>query len=93
MIKTKLLLYAIIGASILVPAALQAQRFEIQVGDRPYYNHGARYWAGDYEMVWVPGHMSRGHHWVHGHYNRGEHRRHDDRNNDRHDDHRGDDHR
>jgi hypothetical protein len=98
MIKNKLLLIAIIGTSILVPAVVRAQRLDIQVGDRPYYNHGARYWENDYEMVWAPGHMSH-HRWVHGHYVRGEHRRHDgdrrhdDRNNDRHDDNRGDDHR
>jgi hypothetical protein len=99
MIKNKLLLVALIVASILIPAAVRADRLEIQIGDRPFYSHGARYWTGDYEMIWVPGHMSRfGHHWVHGHYIRGEHRRHDwDRRHDnnqhdyRHDDHRDDD--
>ena len=99
MIKNKLLLVALIVASILIPAAVRADRLEIQIGDRPFYSHGARYWAGDYEMIWVPGHMSRfGHHWVHGYYIRGEHRRHDwDRRHDnnrqdyRHDDHRDDD--
>jgi len=75
MIKNKLLLVAIIAASILLPAAVRAQGIEIHVGDRPFYNHGPRYWAGDSEMIWVPGHMSR-HHWIHGHYIRGEHRRH-----------------
>jgi hypothetical protein len=97
MIKNKLLLVAISVASIVLPDAVRAQSFEIQIGDRPFYNHGARYWAGDYEMIWVPGHMSNGHHWVHGHYIRGEHRRHnwdrhhDDRyneGNDYHDDQR-----
>jgi hypothetical protein len=83
MIKNKLLLVAIIATSILLPAAVRADRIEIQIGDRPFYNHGERYWAGDYEMVWVPGHMSRfGHHWIHGHYLRGEHRRHDDHRDD-----------
>jgi hypothetical protein len=78
MIKNKLLLVAIIAASILTPAAVRAQGISIQVGDRPFYNHGARYWSGDYEMIWVPGHMSRfGHHWIHGQYVRGEHRQHD----------------
>jgi hypothetical protein len=80
MIKTKLLLVAIMATSVLVPAAVQAQSFSIEIGDRPYYRHGPRYWAGDYEMIWVPGHRShRG--WVHGHYVRGQsrhHRRHHD---------------
>ena len=88
MIKNKLLLVAIIATSLLLPAAVRAEGIAIQVGDQPFYNHGPRYWANDYEMVWVPGHMSRGHHWIHGHYIRGEHRhqgwdgRHDDRNGD-----------
>jgi hypothetical protein len=95
MIKNKLLLVAI-ATSILLPAALRADGISIQIGDRPFYSHGARYWDGDYEMVWVPGHMSqRGHHWIHGHYVRGEHRQHDwnGRHDDRHDDHRDDDRR
>jgi hypothetical protein len=98
MIKNKLLLVAIIAASILTPAAMRADGISIQIGDRPFYNHGARYWDGDYEMVWVPGH-NEGHHWIHGQYVRGEHRRHnwqdrhDDRQNDRQDDHRDNDRR
>jgi len=93
MIKHKLLLVAIIATSILIPAALRADSVSIQIGDRPFYSHGARYWDGDYEMIWVPGHMSRfGHHWIHGQYIRGEHRRQnfDRRNDDRHDDRRDD---
>lgn len=86
MIKNKLMLVAMIAASILLPAAVRAQSFTIEIGDRPYYHHGPRYWAGDYEMIWVPGHSS-GRHWVHGHYIRGEHRRHNwDRRHDRYDD-------
>jgi hypothetical protein len=90
MIKSKLLIVALIATSILIPAAaVRAQSFSIEIGDRPYYSHGARYWAGDWEMIWVPGHWSnhRGQ-WVHGHYIRGEnrrHHRHDDRRDDRHD--------
>jgi hypothetical protein len=86
MIKNKLLLVAIIATSILIPAALRADGVSIQIGDRPFYSHGPRYWDGDYAMIWVPGHMSSGHHWIHGQYVRGEHRqhdwnrRHDDRN-------------
>ena len=89
MIKNKLLLVAIIAASILLPAAVRAQGISIQIGDQPFYTHGARYWADDYEMVWVPGHMSRGHHWIHGQYIRGEHRQQD--SNRRHDGDRHDD--
>jgi hypothetical protein len=74
MIKTKLLLLAIVATGILVPAAVRAQGISIEIGDRPFYHHGPRYWAGDYEMIWVPGHRSRDG-WVHGHYVRG-HRRH-----------------
>ncbi len=84
MIKNKLLLVAIVVASILLPAAVRAQGIQIEIGDRPFYNHGPRYWAGDSEMIWVPGHMSTyGHHWIHGHYIRDNHRRHDDRQDDR----------
>ena len=87
MIKTKLLLVAIVATSILVPAAVQAQGISISIGDRPYYHHGPRYWAGDYEMIWVPGHRSyRG--WVHGHYVRGERRHHRRHNDVRYDDRR-----
>jgi hypothetical protein len=76
--QKQLLLVAVIAASILTPAAVRANGISIQIGDRPFYNHGARYWDGDYEMIWVPGHMSRfGQHWIHGHYARGEHRQHD----------------
>jgi hypothetical protein len=78
MIKNKLLLLAIVATSILTPAAVRADSISIQIGDRPFYTHGARYWDSDYEMIWVPGHMSRfGHHWIHGQYVRGEHRQHE----------------
>jgi len=96
MIKNKLLLVAIIATSILIPATLRADGVSIQIGDRPYYNHGARYWSGDYAMIWVPGHMSRyGHHWIHGHYVRGEGRNNDwnRRYNDRNDGYRNDNYR
>src|SRR6476620_2854281 len=86
MIKTKLLLIAMVATSILVPAAVRAQGISIELGDRPYYHHGPRYWSGNYEMIWVPGHRYHGG-WVHGHYVRGEHRHH---YNGRVDDHRYD---
>jgi len=92
MIKNKLLLAAILVTSILIPAAVRADRIEIQVGDRPFYNHGQRYWHSDYEMIWVPGHMSRfGHHWIHGQYVRGERSQHE--RHDHHDVHHDDDRR
>ena len=76
MIK-KLLLLAVIAISLTFGAAVKAAGISVEIGDRPYYSHGPRYWHGDYEMVWVPGHWSEhGHHWVHGHYIRGEHRHH-----------------
>ncbi|HEV2841263.1 MAG TPA: hypothetical protein VGW39_08070 [Chthoniobacterales bacterium] len=94
MIKNKLLFAALLGASVLLPvAAIPAQSISISIGDRPYYRHGPHYWAGDYQMIWVPGHRS-GRHWVHGRYVRGEnrryrsYRRHDDRRYDRSDDRR-----
>jgi hypothetical protein len=77
-----LLLAAISVASLTFGAAVQAAGISVEIGDRPYYSHGARYWEGDYEMIWVPGHWSEhSHHWIHGHYRRGEHRHHhyDDR--------------
>jgi hypothetical protein len=91
MITKKLLLAALAATSIILPATVPAQSFSIEIGDRPYYSHGARYWSGDWEMVWVPGHWShRRQQWVHGHYVRGEHRRHHDwdRRHDRRDDRR-----
>lgn len=74
MIKNKLLLVGMIAASILLPATVPAQGISISIGDRPYYRHGPQYWAGDYQMIWVPGHRS-GRYWVHGRYVRGENRR------------------
>jgi len=85
MITKKLLFAALMATCVIFPATVPAQSFSIEVGDRPYYSHGARYWAGEWEMIWVPGHWSRHHHeWVHGHYVRGQ-RRHYDRHHDRHD--------
>ncbi len=41
----------------------------IDVGDQPYYTHGARYWASGAYWCWVPGHWSHHHQvWIHGHY-------------------------
>jgi hypothetical protein len=92
MITKKLLLAALAATSIIFPATVPAQTFSIEIGDRPYYSHGPRYWSGDYEMIWVPGHWSNHRQrWVHGHYIRGQHRRHDwERRHDRHDERRDD---
>jgi len=74
--NNQLILIATLAVSLIFSAAAQAQ-IHIEIGDRPYYTHGPRYWEGDYEMVWVPGHWSEHHHhWVHGHYVRSEHPRH-----------------
>jgi YXWGXW repeat-containing protein len=43
----------------------------LSVYDRPYYTHGAGYWAGHSYYVWKPGHWSYRHGqkaWIHGHY-------------------------
>ena len=75
--KKLLLLVAIGVTSLTFGSGVQAAGISIEIGDRPYYSHGPRYWAGEYEMIWVPGHWSENHHhWIHGHYVRGEHRRH-----------------
>ena len=89
MVINKLLLAGIAASSLIMPLAARAERLNIEIGDRAYFTHGARYWERDREMVWVPGHWSSHHReWIHGHYIVGEHRRHDwDR---RHDDRRGD---
>ena len=82
MIKKLLLLVAIGVTSLTFGTTVKAAGISIEIGDRPYYSHGPRYWDNEWEMIWVPGHWSdHGHHWIHGHYRRGEHRRHnhDDR--------------
>jgi len=100
LMKYRLLIAAVVLASALVPAAANAGRISIEIGDRPYYR-GATYWDNEWEMVWVPGHWSRyRHQWIHGHYIRGHHRhwdrRHDwrdDRRDERRDDRRYDEER
>ena len=65
----KLLIVAVLAASaaLLAPEA-RAQLLSIEIGDRPYYTHGASYWNGDVQYYWAPGHWSSRHHWVRGHY-------------------------
>jgi len=57
--------------AIIAPTPAQAIGFSIEIGDRPYYHHGAYYWEHGVRWYWVPGHW-RWHHghkvWIHGHY-------------------------
>ena len=65
--KLVLLLIAFLSIS----GAAQAVSLNIEVGDRPYYTYGPRYWARGAYWCWVPGHWSWRHHhqvWIHGHY-------------------------
>lgn len=65
--KLILLLLAIVATS----GVANALSFNIEVGDQPYYVHGAGYWAHGVYWVWVPGHWGpHHHHWIHGHYAR-----------------------
>lgn len=75
MMKSKFILSTALAATMAFSTAAQAIDFHIELGDRGYYTHGARYWNGDYEYVWIPGHHWHGR-WIHGYYRRGEHRRH-----------------
>jgi hypothetical protein len=74
MINRKLFIAVILAVSALLPGAIQtvqAQRFSIEIGDRPYYNRGPYYYSHGNRWVWIPGHWSRHRHvWVHGHYER-----------------------
>ena len=43
----------------------------VEVGDRPYYRHGAGYYVGRTYYVWRPGHWASRNGqrvWIHGHY-------------------------
>jgi len=65
--KLTLLLIAMLSMS----GVARAISFNIEVGDRPYYTYGSRYYARGAYWCWVPGHWSwrRHHHvWIHGHY-------------------------
>jgi hypothetical protein len=66
--KKLILLLLAIAATSGVASALS---LNIEVGDHPYYVHGAGYWANGVYWVWVPGHWGPHHrHWIHGHYAR-----------------------
>ena len=63
--KLALILAVVLGMSTLANAI----SISIDVGDQPYYTHGARYWNGGAYWCWVPGHWGHHHHvWIHGHY-------------------------
>ena len=48
---------------------VRAIGISIELGDRPYYTNGSRYWARGAYWCWIPGHWSHHHHvWIHGHY-------------------------
>jgi hypothetical protein len=68
--KLALLFAALFSMSGLV-STVNAIGINIEVGDRPYYLYGPRYWARGAYWCWVPGHWAWRHHhkyWVHGHY-------------------------
>ncbi|MDQ6624590.1 MAG: hypothetical protein M3Y69_00410 [Verrucomicrobiota bacterium] len=67
--KQKFLIGLLIAAAGLAPSLTNAQGLSIEIGDRPYYRHGPRYFSRGRHYVWVPGHWARHHRiWVHGHY-------------------------
>ena len=69
MIMKKLVL--LLTAMVSLSGVAQAISINIEVGDRPYYLYGERYWARGAYWCWVPGHWGRYHHyWIHGHYRR-----------------------
>lgn len=84
MIKKTVLLVALVMAALTFGTTLQAQGIRVEIGDRTFYTHGPRFWDGDWEMIWVPGHWDHHHHWVHGYYRRGEHRHHRERHHHHH---------
>ena len=64
----KLILLLIVMLSM--SGVARAISLNIDIGDRPYYTYGPRYYARGAYWCWVPGHWSRYHHhvWIHGHY-------------------------
>ena len=69
--KLAVLLAALLCAGAFVPKTSQAIGLSIEIGDRPYYNHGPWYYEGRVRWYWVPGHWAWRHHhrvWIHGYY-------------------------
>ena len=69
--KFALLFSAILGLSGLFGPSANAIGINIELGDRPYYTNGPRYWNRGAYWCWIPGHWRWRHHhqvWIHGHY-------------------------
>ena len=67
--KKLALLFAALFCMSGFTTTVNAIGINIDVGDRPYYVHGPRYWSGGAYWCWIPGHWSRHHTvWIHGHY-------------------------
>jgi hypothetical protein len=69
--KLALLLAVLVSLIGGAPTPAKGAGVFIEVGDRPYYNHGPRYWRDHRRYEWIPGHWVWRHHhryWVHGHY-------------------------
>ena len=70
--KLAVLLAALICAGgVMFPKTAEAIRFNIEIGDRPYYTHGPWYWNNGARWYWIRGHWSWRHHhrvWIQGHY-------------------------
>jgi len=63
----------VLAALLAMNGIANAIGISIEVGDRPYYRYGYRYWAQGGYWCWVPGHWGWHHHhqyWIHGHYRR-----------------------
>ena len=65
--------FALLFASLLCMGGLvnraNAISLNIEIGDRPYYTYGPRYWAQGQYWCWVHGHWNKHHTvWIHGHY-------------------------
>jgi hypothetical protein len=67
--KFAILFTAALALSGLFGPSARAFGVDIEVGDRPYYTHGARYWSNGAWLCWHPGHWGpRRRHWIPGHY-------------------------
>jgi hypothetical protein len=63
-----LVLLSLVSVLGVVAPVTSNARVIIEVGDRPYYTHGAFYYENGRRLFWIPGHWNRRHVWVHGHY-------------------------
>jgi hypothetical protein len=68
----KLILAAVLGISTIMASTANALILNVEVGDKPYFIHGERYWGSDGAYwCWAPGHWNRRHTvFIHGHYRR-----------------------